>query len=56
MRIDSDHDGGILIEGDEEELEDLADTIREAVATGQGKGQLLDVDAVTQLLVSCKPV
>jgi hypothetical protein len=43
----------ILIKGDAEELEDLVDTIQEAIDHGHADGAMLDDEGVETLTVRC---
>jgi hypothetical protein len=45
----------ILIEGDDEELEGLIETIREALDHGHAEGAMLDDEGVETVTVRCSP-
>lgn len=52
MLIDLDHNGGgILIEGDPDELLSLADDLGLAADTGEVESSLVNLDGVTRLTV-----
>jgi acylphosphatase len=55
VRIDLLPDGEkrILIEGDEEELEGLVETIQEAIDHGHASGAMLDDEGVENVTVRC---
>ncbi len=51
MNIDVDHEGGVLIEGDTDELEALAGSLIEAAEHGDARGHLLAEHAAVAVTV-----
>jgi hypothetical protein len=51
MKIDVDHEGGVLIEGDTAELEALAGSLIEAAEHGDARGHLLAEHAAVTVTV-----
>jgi hypothetical protein len=51
VTIDVDDEGGVLIEGDIDELEDLAESLIEAAEHGDARGQLLAEHAAVTVTI-----
>lgn len=55
MNIDVDHEGGVLIEGDIDELEALAESLIEAAEQGDARGHLLTEHAAVTVTIRRPP-